>query len=224
MSHGTATATVGTTKTATAARYAAAASTGLLPRPDKPAHPQHRAGPVRGQRAGRRPAGRAGDQRPGQGSAPGSAHGGVVRQQLDEQLHRAQRVGAADEPREGGVRRGERLQNQVVAGAQMGPLVGEDGGDFGVGERVQRSLADHHPAAHAGQTVGKRLGDVQDAQIARVRARLRQGRIVADPDQIHDHAVMGAPSPIGDGHAHQRHHQPDTDQHGQREDRDVCRP
>ncbi len=103
--------------TATAARYAAAASTGLLPRADSRRTRSTVLGPTAAS-APRRPAGRAGDQRPGQGSAAGGAYGGVVREQLDEQLHRAQRVGAADESRESGVRRGERFQNQVVAGAQ----------------------------------------------------------------------------------------------------------
>ncbi len=131
---------VGTTSTAAAARYAAADSTRLLPRPDEPAHPQHGAGTARGQRARRCAPGRAGDQGPRQGSAAGRAHRGVVGQQFDQQLHRAQRVGAADEPRKRGVDGGERLQNQVVAGAQMGSLVAEDGGDLGVVERGQRCL------------------------------------------------------------------------------------
>ena len=218
MSHGTASATVGTTNTAAAARYAAADSTSAVATPAQPAHAQHRAGAARRQRARRRPPGRAGDQRPGQGSAPRGAHRGVVGEQLDQQLHRAQRVGAADQPREGGVHRGERLQNQVVTGPQVSPLVGEDGRDFGVGERVQRPFADHHPAAHTRQAVGKRLRDVQDAKIARPGARLGERRIVSDPDQIDHHAVVGPPSPIRDGHPDHGDHQSGADQHGQRED------
>ena len=64
-------------------------------------------------------AGRAGDQSPGQGSGAGGAHGGVVGEHFDEQPHRVQRAGAADEPGEGGVHGGEHLEHQVVAGPQV---------------------------------------------------------------------------------------------------------
>ena len=80
--------------------------------------------------------GRARHQGAGQGSGACGAHRGVVGEQFDEQAHRVECVGAADETREGGVHRGEHLQHQVVAGAQVGTLVAEDGGDLAVGESV----------------------------------------------------------------------------------------
>jgi hypothetical protein len=120
--------------------------------------------------------------------------------------------------------RGERFQNQVMPGSQMGPLVGEDGRDFVVGESGQRSFADHNPAAHTRQTVGKRLWNVQDAKIARAGAPLGEGHVVSDSHQIDHHAVVSTPSPIGDDHLHYGNHQPGAHQHGQGEDCDVCRP
>ena len=120
--------------------------------------------------------------------------------------------------------RGECFQNKVVAGAQMSALVGEDGRDFRIAERVQRSFADHHPAAYPGQTVGKRLRHVQDAKVSGPGARVGKGSIVPDPDEIDHHAVVGPTAPSADGHPHQGDRQPGTDQHSQREDGDVRHP
>ena len=102
----------------------------LLPRPPRRRTRSTVRRTARGQRAGRGPAGRACDQGTGQGSGPGGAHRGVVGEQFDEQPDRVQRVGAADEPREGGVHRGEHLEHQVVTGPQVRALVGEDRGDL----------------------------------------------------------------------------------------------
>ena len=77
-------------------------------------------------------------------------------------------MGAADESGEGGVHRGEHLENQVVTGPQMGAFVGEYRGDLAVGQRFQRSLADHDAAAHPGQAIGERLFDIEDAQPTRL--------------------------------------------------------
>ena len=162
MSHGTATATVGNTNTATAARYAPAASTGLLPRPDSRRTRNTVLGPPAASAPdGARPDAQVTNAR-ARGVRPVARTAASSREQLHEQLHRAQRVGAADQPRKSGMRGGERLQNQVVTRTQMGPLVGEDGGDFCVGKVVQCSLADHDTTTHARQAVGQRLRDVQD--------------------------------------------------------------
>lgn len=50
--------------------------------------------------------------------------------------------------------------------------MGKDRRDLGVGERGQCAFADHNPATHTGQTVGKGLRDVQDPKVAGPRARL----------------------------------------------------
>ncbi len=99
-------------------------------------------------------------RRPGPGpgeSGPAVRTAASSASSLDEQPDRVQRAGAADEPGEGGVHRGEHLEHQVVAGPQMGALVGQDRRDLGVAQRRQRALADHHAAAHTGQAVGQRL-------------------------------------------------------------------
>ena len=128
----------------------------------------------------RRATRRAGHQGAGQGSAAGHPDRGVVGQQLDQQLHRVQSACAADESGECGVRGGERLEDQIVSGAQMGTLVAEDRGNLGLGERVQRALADHHSAADAGQTVGQRLRHFEDAQVATPGAGPRGDRVRGD--------------------------------------------
>ncbi len=113
----------------------------------------------------RRATRRTGHQGAGQGSAAGHPDRGVVGQQFDEQLHRVQSACAADESGKCGVCSGERLEDEIVTGAQMGTLVAQDRGNLGLGERVQRALADHHSAADAGQTVGQWLRYFEDAQV-----------------------------------------------------------
>ena len=93
-------------------------------------------GPACGQRPDRRASGRAGHQGAGQGSGSGGAHGGVVGEHLDQQPHGAQRAAATDEARKRGVHGDERLEHQVVAGAQMRALVAEDRHDLGVANAV----------------------------------------------------------------------------------------
>ncbi|OOK73366.1 hypothetical protein BZL30_4977 [Mycobacterium kansasii] len=165
-------------------------------------------------------------RRPGRGPARPArrAHRGVVSEQFHQELHGTQGIGAADEPRKRRVYGGECLQDQVVAGPQMRPLVGENCGDFLVGQRGQRSLADHYPATDAGQAIGKRLRHVEHAQIPGSRARLGQRGAVPYSNQIDHHAVMSPTAPSGDGHPNYGNHQPGPDQHSQREDGDVCRP
>ena len=107
-----------------------AATARLFGRAAEAAHPQHGGRAARGQCAGRGASGRAGDQGAGQGSGARGAHGGVVGEHFDEQADGVERVGAADESGEGGVHRGEHLENQVVAGPQVGAFVGEDRGDL----------------------------------------------------------------------------------------------
>ena len=120
--------------------------------------------PARGERAGRCATGRARHQCPGQGSGARGPHRGVVGEQFDQQPHRVERVGAADEAGEGGVDGGEHLEHQIVAGSQVRVLVAEDRRHLGVRQRAQRALADDDATADAGQAVGQRLLDVQDAK------------------------------------------------------------
>ncbi len=171
-----------------------------------------------------RAARRAGHQGAGQGSAAGCPDRGVVGQQLGQQLHRVQSACAADESGECGVRGGERLEDQIVTGAQMGTLVAEDRGNLGLGERVQRAFADHHSAADAGQTVGQRLRHFQDAQVtlrAQARAETASRR---HAEQIDEHAVMGAAPTRRDGDPDDGHRQPSADQQRERENRDIQQP
>ena len=88
-----------------------------------------------GQGAGRGASGRTRDQRARQRSGARGAHGGVVGEHFDEQPDGIKGVSAADESGEGGVHRGEHLENQVVTGPQMGAFVGEYRGDLAVGQR-----------------------------------------------------------------------------------------
>ncbi len=114
------------------------------------------------------------------------------------------------------MRSGERLEDEIVSCAQMGTLVAEDRGNLGLGERVQRALADHHSAANAGQTVGQRLRHFQHPQVATPGAGPRGDRIEATTEQINEHAVMGPPPPRGDGHPDHSHGQPSADQQRER--------
>ena len=61
------------------------------------------------------------------------------------------------------MRGGERLQDQIVAGAQVGTFVAQDRRNFGFGQRFQRAFADHYAAANARQTVGQWLRHFQHA-------------------------------------------------------------
>jgi hypothetical protein len=78
-------------------------------------------------------------------------------------MNGAQGATAANESWECGVDGDERLEHQVVAGPQMGAFVAQYRRDFGVTQRRQGALAHHHPAPDSGQTVGQRLGDVDDS-------------------------------------------------------------
>ena len=86
------------------------------------------------------------------------------------------------------MRADERLQHQIVTGTQMCTLMGQDGGDLGVGQGAQGALADHDTAVHPGQAVGQRLRHVEDAQAAGPR----------NPDEVDHHAVVGPPTPRPD--------------------------
>ena len=106
--------------------------------------------------------------------------------------------------------------DEIVTGAQMGTLVAEDRGDLGLGERVQRALADHHPAADAGQTVRQWLRHFEDAQVTLAGAGPRGDRVRRQTQQVDQHAVMGPAPPGGDGHPDHGHRQPGTDQQRER--------
>ena len=153
----------------------------LLPRPRDGA-----AQTVDGARAS---AGPAGTQNTGQSGACG-AHRGIVGEQFDEQPHRVQRAGAADEAGEGGVHRSEHFEHQVVTGPQVRPLVAQDRGDLGGREGLQRSLADHHAAANTRKAIGERLFDIEDAQIVHVRAVLHGHPVGRLPEQVDQHPVV----------------------------------
>ena len=109
-----------------AAAYAASDSHTLLGRPASRRTRMTVVGPPAASAPDGVCAGGARDQGTGQGSGSRGAHGGVVGEHLDEQPDRSQRAAAADEPGEGGVDGDERLEHQVVAGAQMGALVAQD--------------------------------------------------------------------------------------------------
>ena len=100
---------------------------------------------------------------------------------------------------------GERLEDEIVTGAQMGTLVAQDRGNLGLGERVQRALADHHSAADAGQTVGQWLRHFEDAQVTLAGAGPRGDRVRRYAEQIDEHAVMGAAPARRDGHPDHGH-------------------
>ena len=78
-----------------------------------------------------------GGQFPGQQAA--DTQRAVVGHHLDQQRHRPVGLGDHPGPWERAAQRGERNQHQVVPGAQVGALVGEDGGELGGGEQVERA-------------------------------------------------------------------------------------
>ena len=123
VSHGTASARVGTDEHGGRGEVGGGGKARLFGRPPRRRTPQHRGRAARGQCAGRGASGRAGDQGAGQGSGARGAHRGVVGEHFDQQPDRVERVAAADEAREGGVHRGEHLEHQVVTGPQMGAFV-----------------------------------------------------------------------------------------------------
>ena len=110
-SHGTARATVGTTKRPAAARYPRLTAPNYLPRPESRRTRKTGAGRPAATARRRRPARRAGDQRPRQGSASSGAHAAASSASNSTELHRVERSrscvsrGVADD-------RGEGLQNQ----------------------------------------------------------------------------------------------------------------
>ena len=59
----------------------------------------------------------------------------------------------------------ERLEYQVMAGAQMCAFVAQDRDQLGLRHRGQGALAEHHPAAHSGQAVRQWFGHPQDPRI-----------------------------------------------------------
>ena len=69
-------------------------------------------------------------------------------------------------------------------------------GNLGLGEGVQRALANHYSAADAGQTVSQRLRYLQHPQIAAEGAGPRGDRIGSQPEQVDQHAVV-SPPPAG---------------------------
>jgi hypothetical protein len=122
------------------------------------------------------------------------------------------------------VRCGERLEHQIVSCAQVGSLVAQDRGNLGLGERVQRALANHHAAANAGQAVGQRLCHFQHPQVATAGAGSRGDRITRQAEQVNQHPVMGPAPARRDGHPNHGHRQPRADHQGQREDADIHQP
>jgi hypothetical protein len=72
------------------------------------------------------------------------------------------RLGDHAGPGKGPAQRGERDEHEVVAGAQVGALVLEHGGQFGGSEQVQRADAHDDLRPQAGQAVGRRGREVHD--------------------------------------------------------------
>ena len=109
----------------------------------------------------------------------------------------------------------ERLEHQVVAGPQVGAFVAQYRLYFGVAQRRQRALAQHDPAADAGQTVGQRFCDVDDPNARPV---------AVITEQIHHHPVMGPAAAGFGGHDHRRGDQSHANQKSQREDHYRAQP
>ena len=132
------------------------------------------------------------------GVGPAGAHGGVVGEHFDQQADGVESVAAADESGEGGVYRGEHLENKVVAGPQVGAFVGEDRRHLIVAQRIQRTLTDHDAAAYTRQAVGQRLCHIEDPQVVALRLA----------DQVDDHPVVRPAAPGGDCHLQHGEGQP----------------
>ncbi len=98
--------------------------------------------------------------------------------------------------------RDERLEHEVVAGAQVRALMVQDRRNLRLTQHIERTLAEHHAAAHTGQAVGHRLGHAKDSDVI----------VPAGPHQVDHHPVAGAAPPRPDGHRQHRHHQAGTDQ------------
>ncbi len=86
-------------------------------------------------------------QRTQQGDRTDVSYGGAVGDDLDEQLHLAQRPATARDAGEGGVEHGERLDDQVVASGEVRLLVGQQRLPAGVVESVPGAGGDHDAAA-----------------------------------------------------------------------------
>ena len=143
-------------------------------------------------------------------------HGGVVRQQFDQQAYRVQGAATADESGKGGVDRNEGFDDQVVARTQVRSLVGQDCGEFRSGECRQGPVTQHHPASHSGQAVGQRFVDVQNTHTGKV--------VPAVAEQIDHPAVVGPATTGGDRHEQHGRHQASTNQQCQHEDEHRRQP
>ena len=87
---------------------------------------------------------------------------------------------------------------------------------LGILQRAQRPLTQHHAAAHTGQAVGQRLGNLKDPGADQL--------VMPLTEQIDHHPVMG-PAPTGSNRdLHHRHDQPGADQQCEREDADRAQP
>ncbi len=104
-----------------------------------------------------------GGQFPGQQAA--DAQRAVVGHHLDQQRDRAVGLGDHPGPGERAAQRGERDQHEIVPGAQVGALVGEDGGELRGGEQVKRARRSRRSGS------GCRAGSRRPPPGSRSRAR-----------------------------------------------------
>ncbi len=130
-----------------------------------------------GERAGRGPGGARRpdpDQRGDEFAGRPLPRRVIVREHLDEQRHR--RVGPLHQhrPGEGPGQRGEREQHEVVPFPEVGPLVGQDRGQFRLVQQVERAGADHDAGAQPGHAVGGRSGMIDDQGAGDFRVAVRE--------------------------------------------------
>ncbi len=182
-----------------AAAYAASDSTDCCRRPPKPAHPDTVVGPPAASApAGAGPAAQATSARasgrgPAARTAASSASNSTSSRTASSACPlRTQRGNAAciavniSSTRSCRARRWARSWRRIAV-------------DLVVRQRGQRALAEHDPAAYAGQAVGQRLVDVEHPQHVAGRAA---GAPSDCPDQVDDHPVMCPAAPGRDGHPH----------------------
>ena len=131
----------------------------------------------------------------------GPRAGGVVGEHLEQQAHGVAGLPAAHEHGERLVEGHEALADEVVAGVEVGLLVGEDGAQLVGREGVERRLGDHHPRGAPGHAVGEGHGAVEDAQHGAGPGAADRGAALGAVEQV-DHVAVPGAAPAG-AHAQQ---------------------
>ena len=100
----------------------------------------------------------------------------VVGEHLDQQRHRTVGAGAGGGPGERAPQGGERQQHEVMALAQVGSLVREDGRQLAAAEQLQGADADHDLRPQSGQAVCGRARIVDDERARHLRVTVGEQR------------------------------------------------